>query len=260
MSTESGRSPSAIITGAANGIGRAVAQTLTERGYRVLLVDRDAERLKELATLLETTGARVIAQHADVAAEDDVRRYVDRAMSEFGQIDGLFNNAGIVGPLKEVVDYPTESFDQVLSVNLRGVFLGMKYVLREMYQHGQGSVVNTASVAGQVGHVEHGAYVATKHAVIGLTKVAGAESASRGVRVNAVAPGPVRTQMIEAIEAMKSPENTDLERQRLLANIPAHRYGTAAEVAQAVAFLLGPDSQYINGTVLTVDGAFTAIR
>ena len=129
-----------------------------------------------------------------------------------------------------------------------------------MYQRGSGAIVNTASVAGQVGHLDHGGYVATKHALIGLTKVAGAEAAAHGVRVNAIAPGPVRTEMIEAIESMKSPDAADLERHRLLTNIPAHRYGTVDEVSAAVSFLLGNESRYINGAVLTIDGAFTAIR
>jgi NAD(P)-dependent dehydrogenase (short-subunit alcohol dehydrogenase family) len=158
------------------------------------------------------------------------------------------------------VDYPEDVFDQVIAVNLRGAFLGLKYVLPGMYERGSGAVVNTASVAGLVGHVDHAGYVASKHGIVGLTKVAGAEAAAYGVRVNAVAPGPVHTEMMDAIEAMKSPEDADVERQRLLQNIPAHRYGTVTDVAAVVLFLLIGESNYLNGATITVDGAFTAIR
>lgn len=250
----------AVITGAANGIGRATAERLGEAGYRLLLVDRDEFALSLLEESLVKMGVRAWAHTADVSDLDEVKGYIERAHATLGHIDGFFNNAGIIGQLATVVDYPEAVFDQVMAVNLRGVFLGMKYVLPGMYERGSGAIVNTASVAGLVGHLEHAGYVASKHAVLGLTKVAGAESAPYGVRVNAIAPGPIRTGMIAAIEAMKNPGEADLERQRLLGNIPAHRYGTEEEVAKAAEFLLGDASEYLNGSVLTIDGAFTAIR
>lgn len=251
---------SAVITGAANGIGRSVAKRLALTGYRVLLVDRDETALTDLTNELTNAGATAQGYPADVSSSADVQGYVAKAHELHGAIDAFVNNAGIIGRFAPLVDYPEDTFDQVCAVNLRGVFLGLKYVLPGMYQRGSGSVVNTASVAGQVGHLQHAGYVASKHAVVGLTKVAGAESAPHGVRVNAVAPGPVRTEMIEAIEAMKNPDDAETERQRLLTNIPAHRYGTVDEVAGAVCFLLGDESAYINGSVLTIDGGFTAIR
>ncbi|MEP7021202.1 MAG: SDR family oxidoreductase [Pseudonocardiales bacterium] len=252
--------PTAVITGAANGIGAAAAARLATAGYRLLLVDRDHTSLAALVDELNERGADATAHPADVSQAADVQAYVDHAHDLYGRIDAFFNNAGIIGLIAPLVDYPETVFDDVIAVNLRGVFLGLKYVLPGMYERRAGAVVNTTSVAGQVGHLGHAGYVASKHAVVGLTKVAGAEAAPYGVRVNAVAPGPVRTDMIESIEAMKSPGDNDAERRRLLANIPAHRYGTAEEVASAVTFLLSGEAHYLNGTVLTIDGAFTAVR
>ncbi len=259
--TGSPESPrSAIVTGAANGIGRATATLLNQRGVQVLAVDREAGLLTALADELAATGTAVHAFVADVSRSEDVRGYVSAARDAFGSIDFFFNNAGIIGKLLPIVELEETTFDSVLAVNVRGAFLGLKYVLPSMYEQGRGAVVNTASVAGLVGHIDHGAYVASKHALVGLTKVAGAEAAQHGVRVNAIAPGPTRTAMIESVEQMKSPDQADAERQRLLGNIPAHRYGTTTEVAQAVYFLLSDESAYLNGSVLTIDGAFTAIR
>ncbi len=253
-------SPAVVVTGAANGIGSAVSRRLAAHGTRLLLVDRDETSLTRLVSELSSQGAVVEGHPADVAKVDDVKGYVARAMDLYRDIDGLVNNAGIIGRLAPVIEYPEDVFDSVIAVNVRGIFLGLKYVLPCMYERGSGSVVNLASVAGAVGHIDHAGYVASKHAVSGLTKVAGAESAGKGVRVNCVAPGPIRTDMIAAIEAMKSPDDATAERQRLMDMIPAHRYGTSDEVASAIAFLLSDDSAYINGSTLTVDGAFTAIR
>lgn len=250
----------AVITGAARGIGRATALLLSARNVRVLAVDRDEEPLKQVVSEISEQGGVAYAHVADVSDSADVRDYVDHANRLFNGIEYFFNNAGILGRLVPLVDYPEDVFDQVIAINLRGVFLGLKYVLPGMYERGSGAVVNTASVAGVVGHVDHAGYVASKHGIVGLTKVAGAEAAAYGVRVNAVAPGPVHTDMMDAVEVMMSPENADAERQRLLRNIPAHRYGTVTDIAAIVLFLLLGESSYINGSTITVDGAFTAIR
>jgi NAD(P)-dependent dehydrogenase (short-subunit alcohol dehydrogenase family) len=250
----------AIITGAAKGIGRATALSLSHHDVRILAVDRDEDALAQLVTEISDKGGVAHAHVADVSDSTDVRSFVDHAIRLFNGVDYFFNNAGIIGRLAPLVDYPEDVFDQVIAVNLRGAFLGLKYVLPGMYERGSGAVVNTASVAGLVGHIDHAGYVASKHGIVGLTKVAGAEAAAYGVRVNAVAPGPVHTQMMDAIEAMKSPEDADVERQRLLQNIPAHRYGTVTDIAAVVLFLLIGESNYLNGATITVDGAFTAIR
>lgn len=250
----------AIITGAAKGIGRATALSLSHHDVRILAVDRDEDALAQLVMEINSNGGAAYSHVADVSDPTDVRSFVDHANTLFNGVDYFFNNAGIIGRLAPLVEYPEDVFDKVIAVNLRGAFLGLKYVLPGMYERGSGSVVNTASVAGLVGHVDHAGYVASKHGIVGLTKVAGAEAAAYGVRVNAVAPGPVHTEMMDAIEAMKNPEDADVERQRLLQNIPAHRYGTVTDVAALVLFLLIGDSNYLNGSTITVDGAFTAIR
>ncbi|SBW22293.1 Levodione reductase [Candidatus Protofrankia californiensis] len=249
-----------VVTGAANGIGKAAVELMSATGAKIYAVDHDAEALERLELEVKSSGGAIAVGVADVSDSEQVQAYVERAVSHLGSIDGFFNNAGVVGQLAPLLSYPDEVFDRVIAVNLRGVFLGLKYVLRVMSAQKSGSIVNMASVAGLVGHVDHGGYVVSKHAVVGLTRVAGAEAAPFGVRVNAVAPGPVRTAMIEAIEEMKSPLDAELERSRLLANIPAGRYGTVEEVAKAVRFLLMGESTYLNGSVLTIDGGFTAIR
>ena len=250
----------AIITGAAQGIGRATALLLVHHDVPILAVDRDEDALAQLVTEISDKGGVAHAHVADVSDSTGVRSFVDHANRLFAGVGYFFNNAGIIGRLAPLVDYPEDVFDQVIAVNLRGAFLGLKYVLPGMYERGFGAVVNTASVAGLVGHVDHAGYVASKHGIVGLTKVAGAEAAAYGVRVNAIAPGPVHTGMMDAIEAMKSPEDADVERQRLLKNIPAHRYGTVTDVAALALFLLIGESHYINGATITVDGAFTAVR
>ena len=164
-------------TGAANGIGRATALLVAQRQARVFAVDRDESGLEDLVSEIRDNGGSADSLSADVSSAADVQAYVQRATKTYEAIDGFFNNAGLVGQLAPITDYPLEVFDKVLAVNLRGVFLGLQHVLKHMYARGRGSVVNTASVAGLVGHVDHGGYVASKHAVIGLTKVAGAESA-----------------------------------------------------------------------------------
>lgn len=253
-------SPVLLITGAANGIGHATALLAAQRGAQVFAVDQDERGLDDLVAKIERSGGTADSRTADVSSPTDVEKYVQGAIETYGAIDAFFNNAGRVGLLSPITDYPVDVFDEVVATNLRGVFLGLQHVLRHMHARRHGSVVNTASVAGLVGHVDHGAYVASKHAVVGLTKVAGAESAPYGVRVNAICPGPVRTAMIESIERMKSPEDSARERDRLLANIPAHRYGTVEEIAEAALHLLIGPSDYLNGSTITVDGGFTAIR
>lgn len=251
---------SAVVTGGASGIGKAVASALGADGAAVLVVDRDGSAAEVAAADITAAGGRALWQAADVSLEPDVEAYAQRAVRHLGGIDLFFNNAGVVGDIVPLVDYPVDTFDRVIAVNLRGVFLGLKAVLPRMISRGSGAVVNTASVAGLVGHAQHAGYVASKHAVVGLTAVAAAEVAVHGVRVNAVCPGPTDTPMIRCIEAQQSPASPGAERQRITANIPAGRYGDVDEVATAVLFLMSRAASYINGVALPVDGAFTAVR
>ncbi len=249
----------AIITGAAKGIGRATALALSHHNVPILAVDRDASSLAQLVAEINDEGGIAHAHVADVSDSSDVRSFVDRASSLFNGVEYFFNNAGIIGRLSPLVDYPEAVFDQVIAVNLRGVFLGLKYVLPGMYERRSGAVVNSASVAGLVGHVDHAGYVATNMASL----VSPRSPAPRRQNTGCVSTRlrlPVRSEMMDAVEAMKSPEDADVERQRLLQNIPAHRYGTVADVAAVVLFLLIGESNYLNGTTVTVDGAFTAVR
>lgn len=247
-----------LVTGGGNGIGRAAALAFAKRGAKVVVVDRDEGAAKAVA--LDITGAGGVAQAfgADVTRSSEVQAYVDFAVSQFGRIDCFFNNAGIEGPISPIAEYDEDAFDQVLSVNLKGVFLGMRFVLPVMLKQGNGAVVNTASIAGLVGTPGMPAYVASKHAVIGLTKVAAGEVSAQGVRVNAICPGPIDTRMVQDIAAQISPDDPGAVQRGYEASIPLGRYGTADEVANVVLFLCSDLASNITGAQYVVDGGRTA--
>ena len=249
----------ALITGAGNGIGRAAALAFAGRGAQVVIVDRDGDAAERTAATIRQQGGDARSHVADVTRSAEVQGYVQAAMDAYGRVDCFFNNAGIEGKLAAIVDMDEAVFDQVLAVNVKGVFLGLRAVLPVMIGQKSGAVVNTASVAGLVGTPGMSAYVASKHAVIGLTKSAAGEVARSGVRVNAVCPGPIDTRMIHAIEAQLDPVNPAAVEARYHAALPLGRYGTAEEVANLVMFLCSDLAGNINGAQYVADGGRTSI-
>src|SRR6202521_2876563 len=248
----------ALVTGAANGIGRATALAFSGAGAKLVLVDRDAAAGEPAAGATGQQGgdARFVA--ADVTRSADVQAYVKATLDAHGRIDCFYNNAGIEGTVAPTAEYDEAMFDAVIGVNVKGVFLGLRHVLPVMLRQKSGAVVNTASVAGLVATPGMPAYVASKHAVIGLTKTAAGEVARAGVRVNAVRPGPIDTRMIHSLEQQISPGNASAVGERYQAAIPSGRYTTADEIANMVLFLCSDLASNTTGGQFVVDGGRTA--
>ncbi len=248
----------AVITGATGGIGRAAARLFTEEGAKVALVDLDEAALLEVVRSVGEERASYTV--ADVSQPDPTQAYIDAAVERWGGIDVLLANAGIEGSLSPIPDYPTDVFDRVLAVNVRGVWLGIKYVVPVMSQRGGGSIVITSSTAGVGGTPDMSAYTTSKHAVIGLMRAAAMEGAPLGIRVNTVNPGPIETRMLRSVEEMRAAtlddSNVTVEqvKQAAVARIPMERYGNPEEVAQMMLFLASDDSSFCTGGVYMVDG------
>jgi 3alpha(or 20beta)-hydroxysteroid dehydrogenase len=247
-----------VVTGAGGGIGRATAARLAAEGASLLLVDRAADALAETRDVIDRTGVPCAAVEADVTRAADVQRYVEAARDRFGGIDALFNNAGVLGAVAPLTEYPEAEFDRVMAVNVKGVWLGLRAVAPVMAGRGGGAIVNTAYIAGLRGSPNLIAYTASKHAVIGLTRSAAIELARRGIRVNAVCPAPIETPMARELERGFGADRAARTRERLSAAIPLRRFGEADEVAALVVFLLGPDASYVSGGIYTVDGGAMA--
>jgi NAD(P)-dependent dehydrogenase (short-subunit alcohol dehydrogenase family) len=246
----------ALITGAAGAIGAATALLMLERGASVVAVDRVGASLDALEAEAGP-GASLHLVHADVTDEQAVRIYVGEALKAFGRIDIFFNNAGVEGAVAPIADYPLADFQHVLSVNVVGVFLGLKHVIPVMAAQGGGSIINTSSVAGLIGSPGLSAYVASKHAVIGLTRTAAIECGPKNIRVNSVNPGPIESRMMRSIEQMASPGAAKAVHDQFAQRIPLGRYGTSDEVARMAAFLASDDAKYLTGGVFVVDGGMT---
>lgn len=243
-----------VITGAAGGIGRATAERFAQEGASVVAVDLPGTGLDETVALVEAAGASALAVPADVSKSAEVERYAQAAKSRFGGVDCFFNNAGIEGWVGPTTQYPEEMFDKVIAVNLKGVFLGIKYIVPLMVERGGGSIVNNASVAGLSGTPSIFAYGASKHAVVGMTKSAALEFGPRGIRTNAICPSPIETRMMRALERGINPDEPEQVHQSMAAGNPMGRYGEPAEVAAFVAFLCSKDASYLNGGIFPIDG------
>jgi NAD(P)-dependent dehydrogenase (short-subunit alcohol dehydrogenase family) len=244
----------AIITGGAGSIGKTTAKLFLEEGAKVWLVDMNEEALKKTAG--ELGGKNVRYSTADVTKATDVQRYVKEAVEAFGKIDIFFNNAGIEGVVQPVVEYPEEVFDKVLAVNVKGVWLGNKYVLPQM--NDGGSIILTSSVAGIAGSLNVSAYIASKHAVVGLMRNLALEAAPRKIRVNTVNPSPVDNRMMRSLEAGFAPGHAEAAKKELEKAIPLGRYAEPMEIGQLVLFLASDESRFITGTVQVIDGGMNA--
>jgi NAD(P)-dependent dehydrogenase (short-subunit alcohol dehydrogenase family) len=248
----------ALVTGGGNGIGRAACLAFARYGAAVVAVDRDGAAAEETAEAVRQAGGKALALSADVSSSTDVQAYVRATIAKFGRIDCFVNNAGIGGRVAHTADYDEADFDAVIAVNVKGAFLGLRHVLPHMIEQGSGAVVNTASVAGLVATPGAPAYVASKHAVIGLTKAAAGEVARHGVRVNAVCPGPVDTRAMRWLEEQIAPDDPDGLTARNRAAQPTGRYSTPEEVANVVLFLCSDLASNTTGAQYVVDGGRSA--
>lgn len=243
----------ALVTGGASGIGRATAIALANEGARVAVVDLTAERCADTVAAISSNGGEAIALSCDVAIEEQVESMVAETVNNLGRLDIAFNNAGVGGTMGKTAEYPSDNWDQVLAVNLTGVWYCMKYELRHMLEQGNGSIVNTASVAGLVGMSGAPAYVAAKHGVVGLTKCSAMEYAKSNIRINAVCPGGVKTNMTETADK-HLPGFLD----KLAKYEPMGRVAEPEEIASAVVWLSSDGASFMTGHALAVDGGFVA--
>lgn len=247
----------AVITGATGGIGEASVVRFLSEGAKVMAIGRSAEKLARLTSRIgeNPNFATFVADSTD---EQATAAAMQQTEAQFGQIDILFANAGTEGDVAPLESLTADQFRAVIETNVVGVWLAMKYCAEHMKSRGTGSIVCTASIAGLVGFPNLMPYIASKHAVCGMVQTAALELGPAGVRVNAVAPGPIANRMIESLEQQMSPEDPDSVHEGIVASIPMGRYGNNEEVANLVLFLASDEASYINGATYTVDGGYTA--
>jgi NAD(P)-dependent dehydrogenase (short-subunit alcohol dehydrogenase family) len=245
--------PVVLVTGALTGIGRATALAFARQGARIVVSGRREEAGRALAAELRALGAQAEFLRADVRIEGEVRSLVEQTVERFGRLDVAVNNAGTEGQLGPITGQSVDNYTATFETNVLGTLLALKHEMRAMLKQGAGAIVNLSSVAGQVGIAGASVYAASKHAVEGLTKSAALEGAAAGVRVNAVAPGPVATEMLDRFTG-----GDEAAKAGFLASIPARRAASAYEIAETVVFLASDAARYLTGQSVTVDGGYTA--
>lgn len=245
--------PVVLVTGALTGIGRATAIAFAREGALLVVSGRREEAGQALAAELRALGTQAEFVRADVRFEAEVRSLVEHVVERFGRLDIAVNNAGTEGQRGPVTEQSVENFEATFTTNVLGTLLSLKHEMRVMLKQGAGSIVNLSSIAGQVGFAGATVYVASKHAVEGLTKSAALEGAEAGVRVNAVAPGPVATEMLDRFTG-----GSDEAKAGFLSMMPAKRAATPEEIAQTILFLAGDKARYLTGQIVAVDGGYTA--
>ena len=243
----------ALITGGGGGIGRATALAFANEGAKVAVVDINGAAAQAVAGELIAAGSEAIGIATDVSRSEQVAAMVAQVVAHFGRLDIAFNNAGIDVEHEPLAKTTEETFDMLMSVNVKGVWLCMKYEIEQMLRQGGGSIVNTSSIGGLIAAPRQPIYAATKHAVLGLTKAAAVEYGRKGIRVNAVCPGVIRTEMMERAIA-REPRREEYIKQAH----PIGRVGEAEDIARAVVFLSSEDAAFVLGHSLAVDGGFTA--
>lgn len=245
-----------IVTGAGMGLGLAAADVLASQGADLALVDYNDEALHTAKSELQSKypERKFLTVTADVSIEENVKNYVDQTVKEFGKVDGLYNNAGIEGKQAPLIEYDIDVFKKVIDINLLGVYYGMKYVIPELQKNGGGRIVNVASVGGIRGVINQTAYVATKHAVAGMTKNAALEYGKDNILTNAIAPGAILTPMVAEAFNQVNPSDPKAAETEYASRNPTRRLGDPKDVGSLVAYLLSDENGYVSGQVIAIDG------